>query len=120
MEVYRRMVRCGDCADIRQLSADLADAYGAVPDEVRTLLDLAEVRVRAGALGVTSIILMGQDIVFTITDFRSVAAVFEGSAGTARLPDDRTVHWRLPPAYREMPTLMHVLLKRLRQACQDV
>jgi len=120
MEIYRRLARCADEADIAQLSADLPDAYGAVPDEVQTLLDLAEVRARAGALGVTSIIIMEPDIVFTITDFAKVAAVFEGSAGTARLPDDKTVHWRLPPPYRQMPTLMRVLLKRLRQAGRPV
>ena len=114
MEVYRRMARCADEAQITQLSADLADAYGAFPAEVQTLLDLAEVRVRAAALGVTSIIMMGPDIVFEITDLRAVEAVFAGSAGTARLPDEKTVHWRLPPPYRQMPTLMRVLLKRLR------
>jgi len=116
MEIYRRMVKCRDEADLAQLAADLADSYGPVGDEVQTLLDLAEVRVRAGALGVTSIIMMDPDIVFTITDFPAVAGVFEGSAGTARLPDEKTVHWRLPPVYRQMPTLMRVLLKRLRQA----
>ena len=120
MEVYRRLARCVDEADIVQLSSDLADAYGAVPDEVRTLLDLAEVRARAGALGVTSIIMMGPDIVFSITDFSAVEAVFAGSAGTVRLPDEKTAHWRLPPPYRQMPTLMRVLLKRLRQAEQAV
>jgi len=120
MEIYRRMVKCFDDADLAQLSADLADSYGPVPDEVQLMLDLAEVRVRAGALGVTSIIMMDPDIIFTITDFRAVAAVFEGSAGTARLPDSKTVHWRLPPIYRQMPTLMRVLLKRLRQAGRSV
>ena len=120
MEVYRRLARCTDEADIVQLSSDLADAYGAVPGEVQTLLDLAEVRARAGALGITSIIMMDPDIVFSITDFSAVEAVFSGSAGTVRLPDDRTAHWRLPAPYRQMPTLMHVLLKRLRQGGPSV
>ena len=120
MEVYRRMARCAGEAEIRRLSADLADAYGPVPAEVQTLLDLAEVRVLAGPLGITSIIMMAPDIVFAIEDFSAVEAVFAGSAGTARLADEKTVHWRLPANTLEMPTLMRVLLNRLRRAASPV
>ena len=44
------------------------------------------------------------------------AQFFKGFPGSVRLPDERTVHWRPPPAYWETPTLRRVLLKRLRQA----
>ena len=116
MELYRRMARCGDIASVEQLRADLADAYGALPEQAETLLDLAEVRLRAGEAGIESIIRHDPDIIFTVRDFTKAEAVFDGPVGTVRLPDEHTVHWRLPPACREMPTLLRMVLKRLRQA----
>jgi len=114
MEVYRRMTRCQGPEDLARLRTDLADACGPVPGEVETLLDLAEARALAGQLGIESIILMEPDLIFTVRDFQAARRVFDGAAGTVRLPDDHTAHWRLPPAWREMPTMLRVLLKRLR------
>ncbi len=116
MEAYRRMASCESAGDLAQLRADFADAYGPVPGEVDTLVDLAEARVLAGQLGIESIILMEPDLVFTVGDFAAAKGVFEGASGTVRLPDDHTAHWRLPPAWREMPTMLRILLKRLRNA----
>jgi len=116
MEVYRRLVRCVGPDELDQLQADLRDAYGPGPEEIETLLDLAEIRVRAAGMGIESIIRMDPDLIFSVGDFSSARHVFDGAAGTVRLPDDHTVHWRLPPAYLEAPTLVRVLLKHLRQA----
>jgi transcription-repair coupling factor (superfamily II helicase) len=116
MEVYRRIVKCRRADELAQLAADLADAYGAVPPLVQTLLDVAEIRIHAGGLGIDSIIRMDPDIVFTVSNMAAARKVFEGGQGSARMPDQRTIHWRPPPAYLEMPTLVTVLLRRLRQA----
>jgi len=116
MEMYRRMAICTDTAELDQLRVDFADAYGPVPPEVETLLDVAEMRVRATQAGIDSIIRKDPDIVFSVRDFKLASGVFDGSIGTVRLPDEHTVHWRLPAACLEMPTLLRVLLKRLRQA----
>jgi transcription-repair coupling factor (superfamily II helicase) len=116
MDIYRRMAACQCPEDLVGLRGDLADACGPVPGEVETLLDLAEARVLAGQLGIESIILIEPDLVFTVRDFHAAKAVFEAAAGTVRLPDDHTAHWRLPPAWLEMPTLLRILLKRLRDA----
>ncbi len=120
MEVYRRLAGCAAPEELQRLQADLADAYGPVPGEVETLLEIAEVRIRAGAFGIESIILMGPDLVFSVRDFQAARGVFEGASGSVRLPDDRTAHWRPPPAYLQMPTLTRVLRKRLRAAAGDV
>ena len=115
MEVYRRMVACRNVDEIARLREDLADAYGPVPGEAETLLELAEVRTFANALGIESIILMGPDVVFAIADLQALGGLFDGAPGTVRMPDDRTVHWRLPPDDREMPALIRILLSRLRR-----
>jgi len=116
MEIYRRLVQCADAEEIDRLRDDLADAYGPVPEEMEALLNTAEIRVLAGNLGIESIILMGPDLVFSVRDFSVAKGVFDEARGSVRLPDDHTVHWRPPPAYREMPTLLRILLRRLRQA----
>jgi transcription-repair coupling factor (superfamily II helicase) len=120
MEIYRRLVRCCEAADLKQLAADLDDAYGPVPAQVDTLLDAAEIRVRAAAAGIDSIIRMDPDIVFSVRDMGSARGVFEGAVGTVRLVDERTVYWRPGEACMEMPTLLRVLLKRLQQAGPQV
>ncbi|MFB3891386.1 MAG: transcription-repair coupling factor [Phycisphaerae bacterium] len=120
MEIYRRLAKCGSQAELRRLSADLADAYGRVPPAVATLLDMAEIRVLAAALGVQSIIRMDPDIIFRAADFKPLRTAFDQSIGSMRLADPRTAHWRPPRAYMEAPTLVNVLLKRLRTAVEAV
>jgi transcription-repair coupling factor (superfamily II helicase) len=120
METYRRLVKCTTPEDIKQLQEDLADAYGPIPSQVETLLDLAEIRVLARRVGVKSIIRMDPDIVFTVSDFARARHIWEDAPGTARLPDSETVHWRLPRAYREMPSMVIVMLKRFRDAAAAV
>ena len=120
MEAYRRLVGCGSAAELSQLARDLDDAYGKVPPEVELLLDLAEIRLLAGQLGVDSIIRIDPDLVFTIREMQKARDLFTEAPGTVRLPDDHTVHWRLPGNYRQMPTMVTVLLKRLRQASRTV
>ena len=120
MEIYRRLARCCGPGDLKQLAADLEDAYGPVPPQVDTLMDAAEIRVRAAAAGIDSIIRMDPDIVFSVCDMAAAAGVFEGAAGTVRLVDEKTVYWRPPKACMETPTLLRVLLKRLKQSGQEV
>ena len=120
MEVYRRMATCQSAADLAQLSADLADAYGPVPPLVESLLAVAEIRVQAGRLGIDSIILMPPDVVFAIAETSLADRALKGLAGTVRLADERTAHWRPPANYLEVPTLLTVLRRRLQQAAEGI
>jgi len=116
MEIYRRIVRCAAVEELEQLRRDVQDAYGRIPPAMQTLLDLAEVRVLAGQSGIRSVIKIEPDLVFTFRDFGPAKKLFDGAHGSVRLADDKTVYWRPPKAYLEMPTLLNVLLTRLRRA----
>jgi len=116
MEIYRRLAGCHTVDQLEQLRRDLDDVYGPIPPAVGSLLDMAEVRILAGRMGIDSIILMAPDVIFSVSDFSTAQSLFEDAPGSVRLPDDRTVYWRPPKAYLEMPTLVNVLLKRLRAA----
>ncbi|MBN1943948.1 MAG: transcription-repair coupling factor, partial [Phycisphaerae bacterium] len=117
MEIYRRLVLAGDSVDVARLRADLIDAFGPPPGEVEQLLDVGELRVRAAAVGVESMVRMGPDVIFRVhnaQDSKALHRIFSGAAGSIRAADDHTLHWRPPGAYLEMPTLLTVLLKRFR------
>ncbi len=120
MECYRRIGRCEEVGQLVGVLDDWRDAFGPPPSVAQTLLDIAEVRLRAGLCGIDSIILHGTDLVFGIRDFAQAQAVLDGPIGTVRLPDNQTAHWRLPANCLEMPTLMTILLKRLRDATKSV
>ena len=119
MEIYRRLVHCHQVEELNQLRDDLIDAFGPPPREVDLLLDTGEVRILGGKAGIESIVLMPPDVIFRLRDHRRCEGVFAGAPGTVRAVDEHTVHWRPPRAYLEMPTLMSILLKRLREGVQN-
>jgi len=59
LRLYRRLARIADRAALSEIAQELADRFGELPDPVRGLLYLLEVRHAAGAVGVSSI--KGQD-----------------------------------------------------------
>jgi transcription-repair coupling factor (superfamily II helicase) len=115
MEIYRRLVRCRAADELQQLEADLTDAFGKIPSQVQTLLDLAEVRVLAGRWQIQAIIKKPPDLIFSVDQMGPMDALFEGASGTVRMPDHHTLHWRLPPNYLEPPTVLTILLRLLRK-----
>ncbi len=116
MEVYRRLATSRTMEELAQLPRDLADAFGPVPDEVDALLTVAEIRVLAGMLGIEMIVLVPPDVVFSIRTPGLADVALAGLAGSVRLADQQTAHWRPPPAYLEYPTVLVVLRKQLKQA----
>ena len=115
MEVYKRLTTCHTPAEIDALRADLRDAFGPPPEGVETLLQLAEVRVLALPWGIRSIVLMEPDLIFAIDDLAVVQPLFASGAGSPRVADARTIHWRLPKRYLEPATMLAILRKQLRE-----
>ncbi|MFP4105907.1 MAG: transcription-repair coupling factor, partial [Phycisphaerae bacterium] len=119
MEVYRRLVKCARRDDLKQLKQDLDDAYGKSPSQVDMLLDVAEIRVLLGQMGVHSLIRKDPDLIFSVHDFAAAEKIFENIKGRVTVPDRKTVYYRPPTRYMEMPTLTTILLTRLRQALAE-
>ena len=113
MEVYRRLTTCRTPDDLAALEGDLRDAFGPVPEDVQTLLTLAELRVLAQPWGIRSIVLDPPDVIFAVEDFPKVRPLFETGPGSPRVPDPQTIHWRLPKRFLEMPTLLTILRRQL-------
>ena len=113
MEVYKRLAAARAPADTDVLRDDLRDAFGPLPKDVETLLTLAEIRVLSQPWGIRSIVLDPPDVIFAIDDLDAGQVLFSEGPGSPRLPDPKTVHWRLPKRYLEQPTLLTVLRKQL-------
>jgi len=120
MEVYKRLATCRTREDLEVLQSDLRDAFGPPPDEVQTLLALAEIRVLAQPWGIRSIILEPPDVIFALEDFQRTRPLFESGPGSPRVADPKTIHWRLPKRLLELPTLLTILRRQLAgEAARD-
>ncbi|GAF97329.1 unnamed protein product, partial [marine sediment metagenome] len=99
--------------DLKQIESELADVYGAVPEEVELVLQLAELRIKAGRWDIKSIIASGQDLIFSFGKDHSdkTESLFAKMSATVKIPDPRTVCLRLGKNYFEPKTLMNVLRK---------
>ena len=80
----------------------------------------AQLRVLAQPWTIRSIMVKPPDIIFEIEDLSKAQRAFHSDRavpGSVRMPDPRTIHWRLPPAYLEPSTLVPVLRKLLSEPC---
>ncbi|MEE8384615.1 MAG: TRCF domain-containing protein, partial [Dehalococcoidia bacterium] len=116
MECYRRFAGCRTPEDLELLVGDLRDAFGNYPETVETLLTLTEIKVRAGQWKIKTIIKKEPDVVFGIDgEVKKLEPLFAGGSGSVRVPDGRTLHWRLPDHYFHGKTLLGALVNLLRR-----
>jgi transcription-repair coupling factor (superfamily II helicase) len=115
MDVYRKIAVARADEDLEQVRGELADVYGPVPAEVKLLLDLAELRIKASKHDIKSIVTSGPDLVFSFAEDHSSKAesLFSTVSGKVRFPDRKTAYLRLAENYFEPRTLISVLRKIL-------
>ncbi|MTB87993.1 transcription-repair coupling factor [Aeromicrobium senzhongii] len=65
LEMYKRLADVRATADIEELRTELADRYGPPPEPVETLLQVAALRVKVRAAGLTEVTSAGSNIRFT-------------------------------------------------------
>ncbi|HSV99682.1 MAG TPA: transcription-repair coupling factor [Sedimentisphaerales bacterium] len=128
MDAYRKIAVSRSPADIKQIEAEMADVYGPLPDEVRLLLDIGELRVAASKWDIRSIVVQipspgitivskgpTGDLIFSFKHEpgRKVKTLFAAVRGEALVPDPKTVRLRLSASYFEPQTLVTLLRKIL-------
>ena len=115
LDVYRRIAVAKTADELKHLGSELADVYGPVPGEVKTLLDLAELRIMASRRDITGIVAHGGNLVFSFaTDAAKNAKVLLRNAGAKyTVADETTVYLHLPESYFKPATLMSFLRKTL-------
>jgi transcription-repair coupling factor (superfamily II helicase) len=122
MDIYRKIAVAKTDEDLRQTESELADVYGPVPDEVKMLLDLAELRIEASKQDIKSIVASGRDLIFSFEkdvcrggSRTAPTSLFKNISGKIRVHDSKTVYLRLPANYFEPKTLITILRKILAE-----
>jgi len=115
MDAYRKIAVSKTGEDLKQTADELNDVYGPVPEEVRLLLELAELRIGASKRDIKSIVTSGRDLIFSFTKdaAEQVDSLFKNTSGKVRMPEPKKAYLRLPKNYFEPKTLIRVLRKIL-------
>jgi transcription-repair coupling factor (superfamily II helicase) len=118
MEVYRKIAVARTNEDLKQAAGELADVYGPLPEEVKLLLEAAELRIKASKLGIKAIVASGQDLIFSFVKDAGEGSkpLFSKVTGKLRFVDPKTAYLRLEKNYFEPSTLITVLRKILATA----
>jgi transcription-repair coupling factor (superfamily II helicase) len=113
MDAYRKIAVARGGEDLEQIRGELTDLYGPIPEEVKLLLDLAELRIKASKQDIKSIVASGEDLIFSFAkDAKTPSeSFFSKIAGKVRIADSRTAYLRLSKNYFEPKTLINVLRK---------
>ena len=117
MDAYRKIAVARGDDDLRQIESELSDIYGPLQDEVKLLLNLAELRIKAGKRDIRSIVASGRDLIFSFAKQAAPHAesFFTDVSGKIRISDHRTAYMRLEKNYFEPPTLISLLRKILAE-----
>ncbi len=119
MDAYRRIGQADSLEALAKAREVLVSAYGEPPASVQTLLELADIRLRATQLGIRSVVRREQDIIFRTVRPRDLESAFTGVQGSVRVvgqPDAdgvTEVYFRPPAAFLEPKSLLLVLRRRL-------
>ncbi|MBW8002329.1 MAG: transcription-repair coupling factor [Planctomycetes bacterium] len=115
MDVYRKIAVAKNDHDLDQLKKELSDVYGAMPDEVEVLLELAMLRILASKHGIKSILTSKNTLIFTFEKENTHAStsLFKKTTAKITIPDKKTVYLHLDKNYFEPQTLITVLRKIL-------
>jgi len=117
MDVYRKIAVAKTGEDLKQIESELADVYGPMPDEVKLLLELAELRIAASKWDIKSIVTSGRDLIFSFSkdDNSRIRSLFAKVPGDVRITRPKTAYLRLRKSYFEPRTLINVLRKILNR-----
>jgi transcription-repair coupling factor (superfamily II helicase) len=68
MEAYRKIATVKIPDDIKQIESELTDVYGPIPDDVKTMLQIAELKILAAKQNIKSIVTSSSDLIFSFSE----------------------------------------------------
>jgi transcription-repair coupling factor (superfamily II helicase) len=112
IEVYRRLARLHELAQIVEFRQELIDRYGPLPPEVEWLLRTTEIRLLCAPWMISTIHRDGPDLVLSYRDRSRAEELVRHSRGRLKLVDEASLYLRLRPE-EEQPQRLYRLLRRL-------
>lgn len=121
LEVYRKIAVARTTEDLKQIESELTDVYGHPPKPVKTLLQIASLRILASKWNIKSIVTSGQNLVFSFEKDppKQASSLFKLASGEVRIIDPQTVYLHLPKNYFQQDTLIAILQKIFRTGYSD-
>ncbi|MHC4388481.1 MAG: transcription-repair coupling factor, partial [Planctomycetota bacterium] len=118
MDAYRKIAVARTADELKQVENELDDIYGPLPEQVKLLLELGELRIAASRLDIKSIVASGRDLIFSFTKDAEPKddSLFAKVSGRSWTPDPKTAYLRLKETYFEPTTLISLLRKILGSA----
>jgi transcription-repair coupling factor (superfamily II helicase) len=111
IDLYRRLARIANEADLDELKAELGDRFGPAPVEVDELIELARLRVWAHQRRIMAVHLEGKYAVLTYADRGELEKLRTHSGGKLRVADERSAY--LPLSGSEEASMVLAVLKAL-------
>jgi transcription-repair coupling factor (superfamily II helicase) len=111
MEAYRKLAAARTPAEIPQIENEFTDVYGPLPDDVRLLLELAQLKIRIAQHNIKSVIAAPPNLVFSFDQpiTKDADRLFAKTSGHPRKIDPKTIYLQLPKHYFEPTTLLTIL-----------
>ncbi|MCC6125326.1 MAG: transcription-repair coupling factor [Pirellulales bacterium] len=106
IDLYRRLARVAEPAELADFRAELIDRFGQLPPMAEHLLDLAEVRIAAHRWRIDSIHLEEPYMVFTYQSACLIHKLASSNGGKLRVVDGRSAYLPLDHAAREPKSLL--------------
>jgi transcription-repair coupling factor (superfamily II helicase) len=106
IDLYRRLTRVTQPAELADFRAELIDRFGPPPPVAEHLLSIAEVRIAAHRWRIDTIHLEEPYLVFTYNSARLIQKLATSSGGKLRVVDARSAYLPLDHADREPKSLL--------------
>ena len=118
MDAYRKITSAATTDDLKRIENELADVYGAIPEQLALLLEVTELRILAAQWPIKAIVRSGKSVVFSLAAGASATCgrMFADVAGSVDPVDSRTMYWHPPENYFSPATLLRILRKILSPA----
>ncbi|MGD1043469.1 MAG: transcription-repair coupling factor, partial [Sedimentisphaerales bacterium] len=115
LDVYRRIAVAKQAEELSHLETELADVYGPPPEETKSLLSIAGLRIAADKLDINSIVAHGGNLVFSFAAdaAKHASRLFKNVKAKHTVADEKTVYLHLPESYFEQQTLINFVRKIL-------
>lgn len=115
IDLYRRMTRIDDFAQIKQLREEMKDRFGPIPRPAERMLQLARIKLEAAIWQIESIFLEDTYLGFRFSNRQRFEMLANQKNGILRIVDDHTAYITLKST-KISPPKMLALVKSILQA----
>lgn len=121
MEIYKRIVSVRSEEEIRALAQEMDDRFGTIPEEVSTLFEISRLKIKAGQMGISSLIEKGQHIEISFSKKSRVDPLkVMNMLSVGKHPISIQPHLKEKIFYKKFDSPISIKVRRLTSFLEDV